>query len=266
MGEVMIGVLMVTAGLIISAYPIIKLIGWALDGGIDPAMAIFGALLYLCLIAGIMGAPGIGKIILLLFLLASAILMPVFGKVNEQVQNTRIEDGKFNQLAAALERDPMDAPVRMEFARMLRKRGELNQAIEHMEWTLNQYPKLGYRVKTELDTWKREQERVGVPQPIFCHRCHTENPWNATNCYQCGAAFGTKAGIKQRVAQEGGPQKVIRGWIVTATALNIVCFTLLYGALYLPAPVVASIILATVIVAAWLFLRWIGGDMGTVGE
>src|SRR4051812_8421517 len=124
MGEVMMSVIMITGGLIISAYPIIKLIGWMADGGVEPIFAISGIFLYLCLVVSIMGAPSAGKVVILLILIVSAILMPLLGKVTEDVQNRQIVDGAFKNLAAAVDQDPMNAPARLELARMLRKRGE----------------------------------------------------------------------------------------------------------------------------------------------
>jgi len=266
MGEVFMTVVMITAGLIISAYPIIKLIGWMSDGGVEPIVAICGIFLYLCLVVSIMGAPSAGKIVILLIILISAILMPLLGKVSDDLQNKKIVDTNFNHLASAVERDPMNAPARLELARLLRKRGELDLAIEHMEWTLQQFPRLDYRIKTELETWRREKERVGVPQPIFCHRCHAENPHNATHCVECNAAFGTRASVKQRIDQEGGPKRVIRGWVVTAAVINIILFAIIYLPHFVPIEIIGVVIIASVIVGAWLFLRWVGGDMGVVGE
>ncbi len=266
MGEAMMTVCLIAVGLIIASYPVIKLMGWIAEGGVEPVVAIMGIFLYLCLIASIMGAPNAGKVVLLIIILISAILMPYFGQVSDNAQNRKMEHQAYNNLASTVERDPMNAPARMGLARMLRKRGELDLAIEHMDWTLQQYPRLGYRIKMELDTWKREKERVGVPQPIFCHRCHAENDPNASHCRECEAAFGTRASVLQRVDQEGGPRRVIRGWVVTATVINIVCFALIYLPHILPIEVVGVVIIASVIVGAWLFLKWVGGDMGTAVE
>jgi hypothetical protein len=93
-----------------------------------------------------------------------------------------------------------------------------------------------------------------------------ENPWNATQCYQCGAMFGTSASIRQRVEQEGGPKRVIRGWVVTAAVINFIFFSIFYLSHVLPIEIIGVLIISSVIVGTWLFLRWVGGDMGTVGE
>ena len=227
-GEAMIAVCLIVAALVVASYPVIKFIGMWMEGEVEGAHAGFGILLYICLIAGVMGAPGPGKVILVLFIVASAVMLPTFMQVSDTIQINRMEDDSFAILQQALERDAMDAPARMELARMLHKRGELDQAIEHLDWILKTWPRLGYRVKAELDSWKREKERVGVPQPIFCHRCRAENAWNAARCAECEAQFGLRAGIAQQVAKEGGPKKALRGWIVAATVANVICFSLLY--------------------------------------
>lgn len=266
MGEAVIAGSLIVGALIIASYPVIKLVGWIADGGVEPGAAIVGIFLYLGLVGMVMGAPTAGKVVLLLIILVSAVLMPLLGRMSDDLQHKQMADQTYNNLAAAVDRDPMNAPARMELARVLRKRGELDLAIQHMEWTLHHFPRLDFRVKTELDTWKRERERIGVPQPLFCHRCSAENPWNATQCCQCGAMFGTSASIRQRVEQEGGPKRVIRGWVVTATVINIIFLSLFYLPHYLPIEVIGVLIISSVIVGAWLFLRWVGGDMGTVGE
>jgi hypothetical protein len=265
-GEVILLVSLGVGALVIATIPVIKLIGWAIDGGVDPWAAGFGVFLYVCLIAGVMGAPGPLKIFLLAFLVLGAVLTPVLGKASDDVQLARMSSDKFNQLGAILERDPENAPIRIEFARMLRKQGELDRAIEHLQWVLQRYPKLNFQVKAELDTWLRERDRRGVPQPIFCHRCSAENLWNATHCESCAAAFGTRAGMVQKMHYEGGPKRVIRGWIVTASVVNLSVFALIFLPRVLPIEIVGVLVISTVLVGAWLFMRWVGGDMGTVGD
>ena len=68
--------------------------------------------------------------------------------------------------------------------------------------------------------------------------------------------------VMQEVNYAGGPKVVIRGWIVTASTVMISLFLLLA----LPSIIAGPIIVATVIVAAWLFMRWVGGNMGTIGD
>lgn len=256
---VIIAVYMFAGAMIVASIPILKLIGWWIEGSIEPGMALFAILLYVGLLAMIIGAGSVALgLIALLVILASAILMPYIGQITEQAQRKHIEDDRLQSYIRALEQNPMDPVARIALAEALYKRGETDQAIQHMEWTLQQFPRLSPRIRTQLASWKREQQRQGMERPIFCHMCHAENPPGVTHCHQCGAAFGTKSGILERLAREGGPRVVIRGWIVTATALLLACFALLY----LPALIAGPIILGAVLVGAWLFLRWVGGDLG----
>lgn len=266
MGEAIVAGSLIVGALVIASIPVIKLIGMWLEGEIDPTYAMFGIVLYMFLIAGVMGAPSAGKIVLILFILASAVFMPQLMQASDTIQNTRMEDAKLTMLQQSLERNTMDAPSRMELARMLYKKGDLDQAIEQMEWTLNTWPGLGLRIKPQLESWKREKERQGIPPPIFCHRCNAENAWNATQCIACEARFGTRAAIQHQVEREGGPKRVIKGWIIVASLANIICFSLLVLMRFMPIEIVGVVIIASTIVAAWLFLRWVGGDMGSVGN
>jgi len=248
--------------LIVASYPIIKMIGWWMDGGAELLLAIISIFMYLTLVAFTMAAPAGIAILIFVIIVVSAIAAPIYGQMSEQVQHNRIDNDRLTAYARALEENPMNAAARMALAEALYKKGQMDLAIEHMEWTLQQFPALGMRIRPELDSWKRDRQRIGVAQPIFCHRCQGENHPESTSCVECGAPFGTRAGMNYALAREGGPKVVIRAWITTATVL-ILAITLLA---VIPIQYAAPIILASVIVGAWLFLRWASGDMGTVGD
>jgi hypothetical protein len=266
MGEVMMTVLMIVGGLIIAAVPVIKMIGWAIDGQMEPSWLALAVFLYIALIASIMSAPNALKGVIIVVLVISAVLMPMMGQANDARQIKGMEDSKLLAYAAALEKNPMDAPARMALAEAMYKRGDLEQAIAHMDWTLRQYPTLSPRIKPQLDMWKREMERTGTAPTIICHMCHVENMPGATQCESCGAKFGTIAGVKERVASEGGPMRVIRGWIVIACYTLLIVFIGSFAMKHVEFIYLAPIILAATIVVAWLFLRWVGGDMGSVTD
>ncbi len=262
MGCAFLVVSLSVGALIVASVPVIRMIGWWVDGGVEPALALVGIFLYVCLVATAAAAPPIMGVVIFLVIVASAILTPVLGKVSEQAQHHRMQSERMDQYVRALEANPRDAAARIALAETLHKRGELDAAIEQLSWTLQAFPALAMRVRPQLDSWRREKERIGQVQPVICHECFAENAWNATTCDQCGAAFGTRSGIRRQVAVSGGPKAVLRGWIVTATSLILVCALLLYA----PVMVAGPVAVATLMVAVWLFLRWVGGDMGTVGD
>ena len=261
-GDAIMAVMMLLICLLCGSYPVIKLIGWWMDGGVEPLLACMGIMLYVVLLMSVTMLPFVLAIPIILVILASSIMMPYFGKVVEHADLRKIANEEMDRYGRALEENPMNHAARMGLAELLHKRGELDQSIEHMEWTLQQAPSLSFRIRPQLEGWKRERERIGVAQPVFCHRCRCENHPMATECMECGAAFGVKAGMKQQMWREGGPQVVVRAWITTALTVLLGCFAFLF----LPAILAAPILLATIIVGAWLFLRWVGGDMGTVGD
>ena len=101
-GEAMITVCLIVAALVVASYPVIKFIGMWMEGEVEGAHAGFGILLYICLIAGVMGAPGPGKVILVLFIVASAVMLPTFMQVSDTIQINRMEDDSFAMLQQAL--------------------------------------------------------------------------------------------------------------------------------------------------------------------
>ena len=82
-------------------------------------------------------------------------------------------------------------------------------------------------------------------------------PHNVLSCHREEGGRETK-----RISEEGGPKVIIRGWLIVGTVVMVSLFLVLY----LPAIIVGPIILATVVVMAVLFLRWVGGDMGRPGD
>jgi hypothetical protein len=260
-GEI-IGVCMGAAALIIASVPVIKLLGWWFDGLIDGAPAVAGIFLYVVLIASVIAAPSALKVVILLALLASAVAMPVLGQISQDLQNSQLEDNRLRQYALALERNAHDPVPRVALAEALHKRGETDQAIEHMTWVLQQFPKLAVYHAAQLESWRREKLRETQPDVIICHMCHAENDAAAVLCTECGAMFGTRSGMVQRIWREGGPKTVARAWVVLGTTLTVVSFLVTYLPRLLPIEVTGVLVLATVIVGGWLFLRWVGGDIG----
>lgn len=261
-GDAIMSVSITLAALLVASYPVIKMIGWWMEGGAEPLLAAVSIFMYFVLIVMAASAPSSLAILIFCVILASAIFAPIIGRVSDHTQLARMETDRMERYARALEENPMNPAARIALAEGLYKRGDAEHAIEHMEWTLSQFPAMSMRIRPQLESWKRERERIGVPQPLFCHECLAENAWNATHCYECGAAFGSRAGMKQQVYELGGPRVVIRGWLTTCAVLFISVGLFMA----LPPEFAGVIAVAVTIVAAWLFLRWAGGDMGTVGD
>ncbi len=262
MGEAVAGVSLAAFALILASIPVIKLIHWGIDGGVEPGLVIVALFLYLALIVSVAAGPSLVKVVALLLILVSAVLMPVLGGAAAQAELKRMDEDRVQSYAAALDRNPMDPVARIALAQELEKRGDLDQAIEHLEWVLKEFPKLTFQHQRTLDTWKRERERQGVPDLFFCHMCHAEQLPGTKQCAQCGAVFGTAEGMRQRLYLDGGPKTIIRGFIVTTVAVGLGLFALLE----LPSIVAGPIIIAALIVGAVVFLKWVGGDLGKPGD
>ena len=261
-GHAVLTVGLVTTALIIAAIPAIKMVGWWLDGGAEPWMAITSIFMYIVLIATMVAVPAWLAFLIFALICISAVAAPLLGKVSDKKQHQKIDDIRVQGWGAILERDPMNHAARIALAEVLHKRGALDLAIQHMEWIIRQSPQMSLRVRPTMDGWIREKDRMGAPKPIICHECHGENPHWVTECELCGAQFGARAGFAQGIRLAGGPQAVIRTWIVTAG--SIIAVVLFFG--FLPIEYAAPLALATIMVGFWLFLRWVGGDLGTVSN
>jgi tetratricopeptide (TPR) repeat protein len=258
MGEAIVGVSAVALALIIAALPIVKLIHWGIDGGVEPGLVIVALFLYGALIVSVMAGPSAIKIAALVLILVSAVLMPVLGSAASGAQLKAMDDERLRSYADALERNPMDPVARIALAEELEKRGDVDQAIEHMEWVLKEFPRLGFQHQRTLDMWKRQCERRGAPDLFYCHMCHAEQFPGTLQCAECGAVFGTAEGMRLQFRLDGGPKTLIRAWIISATIM-VMAFALLYA---LPSIIAGPIIIGLVIVGAVIFLRWVGGDLG----
>ncbi|MCC6730772.1 MAG: tetratricopeptide repeat protein [Chthonomonadales bacterium] len=258
MGAAILGVYAVALGLIIASIPVVKLIRWWIDGGVDGGLAAAGILLYFGLLAGAMAADSALKVIVVLVLLASAIVGPALESAWSAKQLRRMEDDDLDRYVRVLEGNPEDPVARIALAECLFKRGHIEQAIEHMRWTLERHPRVGHAHRAQLDYWLRERERQSTPAPLICHMCHAENPPGAPRCVSCDAPFGSRQAMREGIARDGGPVRILRGWIVVGSTMLVSMFALIE----LPAIVAGPIIVGALIVGAWTFLRWVGGDLG----
>lgn len=259
--ETLAGALLVVLAFIIASFPAIRLLSWWSDGVIEGGHAIVAVSFYIALIAAMHGSPTGVRVLILLLIAGSAIAMPVLARAADRSTNRALDDDRLAAFVRVLETRPEDAAARLAVADELAKRGDYAQAIEHGEWVLRQHPRLSSTVSMRVESWRRQIAHSALPALTYCHHCHAENRADALACTSCGAEYGSTAGLLQRIAQEGGPKAVLRAWLVLAGALTFVSFflMLLPG---LPIVVSAAVIAATAIVAAWLFLRWVGGDLG----
>lgn len=257
-GDAIMGVMLAVMCLLVASYPVIRMIGWWMEGGAEPLAAMLAIFMYVVLIATAMVASTAVALLIFGVIAVSALLTPFIGQAADSLGNQRIDNERFDAYSRALEANPMDPVARIAVAEELYKRGEREQATEHMAWTLERFPGLSLRIKPTLESWAREAARRETADWVYCHMCHAENEPGASSCSQCGAEFGTRTGFMQRVRIDGGPKVLIRGWIVTSSVLIITLYALLTIDIVFAAP----IILASFIVGAYLFVKWVGGDLG----
>lgn len=262
----MFGVILIPLGLVIAAYPLLQIIRWWIDGEIEPGVAVGAIFLYIVLIASVMAGPSPLKLAVLVVLILSTLAMPAMTAIVASRQNQRMEDDRVRAFTTVLERNPMDAVARVALAEELARRERIDEAIEQMEWVLQRFPRLQGSHGYQLESWRRARDRRGMPEPIFCHMCNAENPGDAVLCATCGAMFGTKTGMVQKVWRDGGPRRVLRAWLVTSGALTSAAFLLTVAPHFLPIEVIGILVIATVLVAAFLFLRWVGGEIGVAED
>ena len=253
-----LGVFLGVAGLIMSAVPLIQLTRLWIDGGIDPFVGLVTLCLYIVMLIAMVTAPPPLNILVFIIMLITAIGSPWFRQVCENRENSQINEKELDQLICALADDPMNGAVRISLAKRLYSMGRLEAAIEQMEWLLNEFPGMSGRFRPQLETWRREKARQGKLSFLICHQCNAENNPQATECEVCGVSFGMRSGILQRIHSEGGALFVIRGWLITV--FTVIVITCLF--LFLPIIYSAPLLLAAITVSAYLFLRWVGSDLG----
>ncbi len=258
-GAIMTGSLLVGA-LLLAAIPVIRLITWWVDGQVDAIVAVLAIVVYMTMLVAVVSGPTPVKLVVFLELAVSAVGIPLFSRLSDASALKGMETSKVDAYMAALERDPTDPVPRIAMAEVLAKRGDLAGAVQQMEWVVQQYPRLALHHKAQLDSWRRELANPAGAGWVICHMCHAENAPGATMCSQCGAMFGAREGMVQRIYREGGPKLVIRSMVIG----NLSLLLAIYLMLTLPAIIAGPIVLAGVLVGAWLFMRWVGGDLGVI--
>lgn len=254
-GEAMFAVAICVFALLAASYPVLRTIGWWVEGAIEPVLAIVSIGLYAGLIVVAMTTPEPVALAALLVIMVSAVATPILGRVKDKAELQRIEDERFQECAAALERNPMDPVARIALAEALYRRGEVDQAIEQMQWTLQQYPRLSFRIKPQLDGWMRQRDEMRA-RAALCPACGAESSQGATFCAACGAALAEHAARRQAAgALPRVPGAVlVRGWIVAATV--VLAFLATYT--WLPGRAAGPISLGLVLAGVWWFCRWTG--------
>jgi len=256
-GEAMFAVLMFLFALLAASYPIVRIIGWWIEGAVEPVLAIASIGLYFGLIVVVVTMPEPVALAALLAILTSAVVTPILGRSRDQAELKRIEEERLQQYAAALERNPLDPVARIALAEALYRKGDVDQAIEHLQWTLQQFPRLAFRIRPELDEWvhRREQMQAGA---TVCTLCNIENPPGLRWCRECGAELAERA--RERVPDTSRlhhpGRLVVRIWILGATVL-----LLFIGAYYwLPSAAAGPVTFVFVMAGVWCFYRWSVGD------
>src|SRR2546421_713921 len=133
---------LVTMGLVVASLPVLKMVGWWLDGGAEPWAAMLSIFMYFVLIAMMMAAPAWLALLLFVLICSSAVAAPLMGNVSDKKQHRQIDDVRVQGWAGILERDPMNHAARIALAEVLHKRGEIDLAVQHMEWIIRQSPQM----------------------------------------------------------------------------------------------------------------------------
>src|SRR5258706_12741781 len=105
-GTAIISVGICVTALLVASYPVIKMIGWWIEGGAEPLLAMVSILLYMTLVAFAMAAPPAVAGLILFVIVVSAIATPIFGTVNDRVQLQRMDDHRMEAYARVLDGDP----------------------------------------------------------------------------------------------------------------------------------------------------------------
>src|SRR5438270_12063239 len=98
-GNAIMTVALTVAGLVVASYPVIKMIGWWIEGGAEPLLAMVSIFLYVALVGFAMAAPpGVATLIFVIIVI-SAIATPLVGQVSDRTQLQRMDNHKMESFA-----------------------------------------------------------------------------------------------------------------------------------------------------------------------
>src|SRR5689334_2356463 len=100
-GDAIMSVTIMLVCLLVASFPVIKMMGWWLDGGAEPLLVVVSIFMYFVLI--VMAASAVAWMAFIIFgvIAASAVVTPALGKYSNQAQLAKIDNARMDAYRAA---------------------------------------------------------------------------------------------------------------------------------------------------------------------
>lgn len=244
-------ILLFGLGAILSALPIIRFVGWWVEGSVSglELTLLIGTYFGLLMLLFFSNSAWITMMALVL-LIFGLFLMPYFGAMLNRKALRKIDEEEMYRARDVLVADPANHLARVVLAEKLHKLGRLDEAIEHLEYAVENSPVISRLERGKLQAWKREQA-FEQKKLRLCPMCGAENPGEARRCIQCGSAVEALVALKEWAAEERVVHQVLWLWLIVMAVLTVLGFVFFI----LPLDVQGVLVISTLLVGGWLFLN-----------
>lgn len=257
MGE---AIFLFAVGALLAGYPVYRFVGWWVEGSIAGGELVVFLFTYIGVMGLLLmsGSPWLAFMALLL-LVSGIAITPWLGEMFNRRALRKIEEEEMYRARDALAANPDNHIARTVLADRLYRLGRLDEAIEHLEFVVENSPGLARLERGKLQSWKREQS-LARRNLVLCPMCGAENPGEARRCVQCGSPIETVSALKEWAVQEQVVQKVLRLWLIVMVILTLLGFVFYL----LPLEMQGLVCIAALVVGAWYFLNRFGSWKQTV--
>jgi len=247
-------------GALLAGVPVYRFVGWWIEGSITGGELALFACTYIGLLGLLLASNSAWLAFMALLLLVSGVLMvPYIGDMFNRRALRKMDEEEMYRARDVLAADPDNHLARVVLAERLYKLGRLDEAIEHLEYAVENSPGISRLERGKLQSWKREQA-YAERKLVTCPMCGAENPGEARQCIQCGSPMESFSALKQWAAQEQVVQKVLRLWLTVMAILTLLGFVFYL----LPRDIQGVVSIAALVLGGWYFLHRMGSWKQTV--
>lgn len=248
MGEALV---LFVIGAMLAAYPVYRFVGWWIEGSITGGELAVLVFTYIGLMGLLLVSGSAWLAFLALVLLVSGVAMlPWLGEMFNRRALRQMDEEEMYRARDVLAADPNNHLARVVLAEKLYRLGRLDEAIEHLEYAVENSPAISRLERGKLQSWKREQA-YAQRKLVLCPMCGAENPGEARRCVQCGSPIEALAALKEWAVQEQVVHKVLRAWLAVMAVLTVLSFVFLL----LPLEWQGLLTIAALVVGGWYFLN-----------
>ena len=190
MNDFTIKLMIFAVAILLSLKPILGLVQAVVDDAIDIGLAILCFACWCGLIILMLNENGWMELFYFCVFCIIALSFTSIGNSVRKFQIARMDKEIYYNYIRQLKEDSTNVGARLHLSKTLYRMGRLSEAIEQMDWILENYPSLGTQYRTTLTSWKKEEARKIRPVTVFCDNCHESTPVGSPICIHCGADMG----------------------------------------------------------------------------